>query len=148
MRRTVIAGLQKLKARVASRDRDELWLLLGMLALLGGILVIVNLAGEVIEGNTLEVDKRMLAGLRKADNPSQPIGPPWLELAAFDITALGGPTVLGMTVLAVVGFLVLHGMYRNAASCFSPAWAAGCSMTSSRSSSRARGPRWSRICAR
>lgn len=118
MRRTVIAGLQTLKTRVASRDRDELWLLLGMLALLGGILLIVNLAGEVIEGDTLEFDKRMLAGLRKADNPSQPIGPPWLELAAFDITALGGPTVLGMTVLAVVGFLVLHGMYRNAAFVF------------------------------
>jgi undecaprenyl-diphosphatase len=39
-------------------------------------------------------------------------------MAAFDITALGGPTVLGMTVLAVVGFLVLQGMYRNAAFVF------------------------------
>jgi undecaprenyl-diphosphatase len=114
----VAAGFQKLKARVTKRDRDELWLLLGTLALLAFILLILNLAGEVLEGDTLEFDKRMLAGLRKADNPAQPIGPPWLEIAAFDITALGGPTVLGMTVMAVVGFLLLHGMYRNAAFVF------------------------------
>ena len=82
------------------------------------VMVILNLAGEVLEGDTLEFDKRMLAGLRKADNPAQPIGPAWLEMAAFDITALGGPTVLGMTVAAVVGFLVLQGMYRNAAFVF------------------------------
>ena len=118
MRSRVQAGLQKLKTHVAARDRTELLLLVGTLALLGIILVIVNLAGEVLEGDTLEFDKRMLAALRKADNPSQPIGPAWLELAAFDITALGGPTVLGMTVLAVVGFLLLHGMYRNAAFVF------------------------------
>lgn len=107
-----------LKAHVAARDRIELLLLLGGLALLGIILVITSLTGEVLEGDTLEFDKRMLAALRKADNPAQPIGPAWLELMAFDITALGGPTVLGMTVLAVVGFLMLHGMYRNAAFVF------------------------------
>jgi len=118
MRAKVRAGLQALKAHVAARDRTELMLLLGTLALLGIILVILNLAGEVLEGDTLEFDKRMLAALRKADNPAQPIGPAWLEMAAFDVTALGGPTVLGMTVLAVVGFLVLQGMYRNAAFVF------------------------------
>ncbi len=118
MRARVQSGLQAVKARVATRDRSELLLLVGTLALLGIILVILRLAGEVLEGDTLEFDKRMLASLRKADNPAQPIGPAWLEMAAFDITALGGPTVLGLSVLAVVGFLVLHGMYRNAAFVF------------------------------
>src|SRR5829696_357046 len=108
------AGLRALKTRIVSRDRDELWLLLGTLALLGAVLLVLTLAGEVLEGDTLEFDKRLLQSLRKADNPAQPIGPAWLELAAFDITALGGPTVLGLTVLAVVGFLVLQGMYKNA----------------------------------
>lgn len=118
MRARVASGLQALKAHVAARDRTELLLLLGALVLLGIILVILTLAGHVLEGDTLEFDKRLLASLRKANNPAQPIGPAWLELAAFDITALGGPTVLGMTVLAVVGFMVLHGMYRNAAFVF------------------------------
>lgn len=118
MRAKLLSGLQGLKNRVAARDRTELLLLLGTLALLGIILVILTLAGEVLEGDTLDFDKRMLAALRKADNPAQPIGPAWLEMAAFDITALGGPTVLGMTVLAIVGFLILQGMYRNAAFVF------------------------------
>lgn len=118
MRAKVHSALRTLMGRVAARDRTELLLLLGTLALLGIILVIMNLAGEVLEGDTLDFDKRMLAALRKADNPAQPIGPAWLEMVAFDITALGGPTVLGMTVLAIVGFLVLQGMYRNAAFVF------------------------------
>ena len=35
--------------RFAARDRDELWLLVGTLVLLGVTLLIVNLAGEVLE---------------------------------------------------------------------------------------------------
>ncbi len=108
-------GLRRLVTRLASRDREELWLLLGTFALLGITLLVVNLAGEVLEGDTLEFDKRLLSSLRKADDPSQPIGPAWLEMAALDLTALGGPTVLGLTVFAVVGFLALQGTYRNAA---------------------------------
>jgi undecaprenyl-diphosphatase len=108
------AGLTAITARLVPREREELWLLLGALVLLGAVLIAANLAGDVLEGDTLEFDKRMLQALRKADDPSQPIGPAWLELAAFDVTALGGPTVLGLTVFAVVGFLVLQGLYRNA----------------------------------
>lgn len=108
------AGLRALGRRLVPRDRDELWLLLGSLILLAAVMLVANLAGRVLEGDTLEFDKRLLQALRKADNPSQPIGPAWLEFAAFDITALGGPTVLGLTVFAVVGFLVLQGLYRNA----------------------------------
>ena len=112
---TLLSVLTSLRTRVARRDRDELLLLVGMVTLLGAVLLIVNLAGEVLEGDTLDFDKRMLSALRKADNPSQPIGPPWLELAAFDLTALGGPTVLGLTVAAVAGYLLLMGLYRHAA---------------------------------
>lgn len=108
-------AVRDLRLRLASRDREELWLLAGTLVLLGIAFVVINLAGEVLEGDTLEFDKRMLAALRKADDPSQPIGPAWLEVAALDITALGSTSVLGLTVVAVVGFLVLQGLQRNAA---------------------------------
>lgn len=112
----MIAGLLRaIRARVERRDRDELFILVGMLALIGSVWIIANLAGEVLEGDTLEFDKKLLSALRKADDPSQPIGPAWLELAAFDLTALGGPTVLGLTVAAVTGYLLLHGLYRHAA---------------------------------
>jgi undecaprenyl-diphosphatase len=105
--------MRAIRARVEKRDRDELLILVGMLALIGSVWIITNLAGEVLEGDTLEFDKKLLSALRKADDPSQPIGPAWLELAAFDLTALGGPTVLGLTVAAVIGYLLLHGLYRH-----------------------------------
>jgi undecaprenyl-diphosphatase len=114
----VPALLTSLRTRLAKRDREELTLLLGLAGLVAIVWAIASLAGEVLEGDTLEFDKRMLSALRKADDPSQPIGPPWLELAAFDLTALGGPTILGLTVAAVVGYLLLYGLYRNAAFVF------------------------------
>ena len=115
MRRKAAAGFQKVAQRVISRDREELWLLLGTLVLLGVCLLVLNLAGEVLEGDTQHFDERILALLRKPEAPSEPIGPRWLEQVAFDITALGGPTVLGLTVAAVVGFLLLQALPRNAA---------------------------------
>lgn len=108
------AGLRAIKTRLLARDRAELLLLGGTFILLATVLLAVNLAGEVLEGDTLEFDKRLLQSLRKADDPQQPIGPAWLEVAALDVTAVGSATVLGLTVLAVVGFLVLQGMRRNA----------------------------------
>ena len=72
-----------------------------------------SLADMVFEGETRDFDEWMLSALRQPDNPSVPIGPWWLHHIANDITALGGPTVLGLTVIAVTGYLVLHGLYRN-----------------------------------
>jgi undecaprenyl-diphosphatase len=92
--------------------RELMFLLIG----LGGcvlVFVFLALAGEVMEGETLAFDKKIVLGLRKADDPSQPIGPAWITGALMDLTALGGPTVLCLVVLAVVGFLVLQKRYRT-----------------------------------
>ena len=85
---------------------------IGLVAVCGLFFVLV---GNVLEGDTQHFDERILQSLRKADDPSQPIGPRWLKIIAEDITALGSATVLGLAVCAVVGFLVLQGMYKNAA---------------------------------
>ena len=50
----------------------------------------------------------------RADDPSLPIGPRWLHAAALDITALGAAAVIGLSVAAIVGFLLLQGMHRTA----------------------------------
>src|SRR5204862_267545 len=51
---------------------------------------------------------------RKADDPSLPIGPAWVTSVLLDLTALGGPTVITLVVLAVVGFLLLQTRYWTA----------------------------------
>ncbi len=67
-----------------------------------------------MKGETLAFDKKIVLALRKVDDPSRPIGPAWITGVLLDLTALGGPTVLGLVVLAVVGFLVLQARYRTA----------------------------------
>jgi undecaprenyl-diphosphatase len=95
-------------------ERRELtWLLVG----LGGcilLLVFLKLASEVTEGETLAFDRKIVLAFRSPVDSSRPIGPPWIEGALLDLTALGGPTVLGLVVLSVVGFLVLQGRYWTA----------------------------------
>jgi undecaprenyl-diphosphatase len=76
--------------------------------------VFITLAGEVTEGDTQAFDTKILRALRSPDDPSKPIGPAWIEAALLDFTALGGPTVLALVVLAVIGFLLLQKRIRTA----------------------------------
>jgi undecaprenyl-diphosphatase len=101
-------------ARVKPRDRNELVLLVVGVVVLLLLFTASKLASEVVEGDTQQFDKQILAALRDPVNPSRPIGPAWLLSGALDITALGSATVLGLTVLAVAGFLLLQGMWRTA----------------------------------
>ena len=100
--------------RFRTLERRELMLLMlgvGVCLLLWGFLA---LASEVMEGDTSTLDTRILVALRKSDDPSRPIGPSWVENSLLDLTAIGGPTVLGLVVVAVVGFLVLQTRYHTA----------------------------------
>jgi undecaprenyl-diphosphatase len=95
-------------------ERKEItWLLVGLSACVL-LFVFVTLAGEVSDGDTTAFDTRILTALRSTDDPSKPIGPAWVEYAMLDLTALGGPTVLGLVVAGVLGFLLLQGRYHTA----------------------------------
>jgi undecaprenyl-diphosphatase len=100
-------------ARLGTRDRGELALLAGAIVFVLLLLMFIELAGDVREGETLKFDQRILLALRDPQNPSVPVGPRWLAGAALDLTALGSVTVIGLTVVAVSGFLFLQGMWRN-----------------------------------
>jgi len=100
--------------RLRRLERHEItWLVVGacVCLLLWGFL---SLADEVMEGDTATVDTRILRAFRKADDPSRPIGPEWVENSLLDLTALGGPTVLGLMVVSVAGFLLLQTRYHSA----------------------------------
>jgi undecaprenyl-diphosphatase len=67
----------------------------------------VTLAGEVMEHDTLALDRTLLLSLRNPANLADPIGPTWLEESARDFTGLGGHAILGLVTLATLGYLMM-----------------------------------------
>jgi undecaprenyl-diphosphatase len=67
----------------------------------------IEIAEEVFEGDTQAFDHWVLGLMRSAADPSDPIGPRWVEEMARDATALGGFAWLTFTVLVVAGYLWL-----------------------------------------
>ena len=107
-------GWMKQLTRLKPRDRTELAVLIGGIAILLLLVVFMKLASEVFAGETQSFDKQILLALRDPGDLSDPIGPRWMLSAALDITSLGSATVLGLTVFAVAGFLLLQGLWRRA----------------------------------
>lgn len=70
--------------------------------------VFAAIAGIVMDGDTLQFDRRLLTLLREPGDPTNPLGPVWLEEAVRDLTALGGSTLLTLFVLGVTGLLLLE----------------------------------------
>ncbi len=94
--------------------RHELGTLLMVLAVAAGVWGFVELAGEVLEGETTALDQRLFLALRNPTDPSEPLGPKWLVEVARDLTALGSIGVLVLLTLAVEGFLLLQRKVRAA----------------------------------
>jgi undecaprenyl-diphosphatase len=87
--------------------RPEVWILTAMFAIAGLILAFGHIAEEVLEGDSAKFDQTILLLFRRANDLSDPIGPPWLEEMARDITALGSYVVLGLVSCAVVIYLFM-----------------------------------------
>ncbi len=88
----------------------EIAIILASLALLG----FFKLTEEVIEGETLGFDQRVLLWFRNPADLSDPIGPAWLEVVMRDITALGGVLILGLLTIAACGYLWLSQRHKLA----------------------------------
>jgi len=87
---------------------------LALLILGFGLLAFIGIADEVLEGDTLRLDRWLLLALRTSGDPGDPLGPAWVEEMFRDFTALGGIGVLGLLTLASVGYLWLQGLRRVA----------------------------------
>lgn len=91
-------------------DRGPLMLAV-LLIIVVGTWGFIELADEVMEGETQTFDVWMIKALRQADDPATPIGPRWLHEAGRDLTALGGMVVTVGVTLAVCGYLLLVRKY-------------------------------------
>ncbi|HEX4134523.1 MAG TPA: phosphatase PAP2 family protein [Bryobacteraceae bacterium] len=90
----------------------ELGILVLLLAVTAGVWIFATLANDVREGETNSFDRRILLSLRHAD--LTPLGPPSVQEAVRDVSALGSDSLLGLATLIVAGFLVLDGKSRMA----------------------------------
>ncbi len=90
------------------RDTRIATLPVAMFAVAGlGVYGFLAIADEMAEGEIDAFDKALLLALRNPADPSDPVGPPWLEETALEITALGGYPLIVLTLAAVIGFLLV-----------------------------------------
>jgi undecaprenyl-diphosphatase len=87
----------------------ELRALAGMLLVAAGIWAFVELADDVVEGDTRAFDTAVLLALRNPADPSDPLGPQWVEELGRDITAFGGIGILTALTAAVAGYFWMRG---------------------------------------
>jgi undecaprenyl-diphosphatase len=92
MKRTTPDGPQRLLHWLGSH---EMTVLLAVAGIAAGVWMFAALAGEVMEGDTQAFDRTVLLALRQPGT-LVPLGPPAVQEAARDITALGGVAVLAM----------------------------------------------------
>jgi undecaprenyl-diphosphatase len=79
-----------------------------MLLLAAGLAVIfAKITEEMLEGDLHGFDRAILLALRRPDDPANPLGPLWLQVAARDVTSLGSPAVLTLITVAALGFVAL-----------------------------------------
>jgi undecaprenyl-diphosphatase len=93
---------------------DAMWLILSLFVAGGLVLGFGLLAEEVTEGDTSGFDRAVLIAFRSADDPTDLIGPPWLEEMGRDVTSLGSFAFLGFVSVAAVGYLLMVGKRRYA----------------------------------
>jgi undecaprenyl-diphosphatase len=88
---------------------------IGSLCVIAGcVWLFIQIADEVIEGETHAVDIRILRSLRSATDPEILQGPRWMRETMRDLTALGGYPILTLATLGVAGFLFLSRHSRDA----------------------------------
>lgn len=78
------------------------WVAIAVLLLLFGLIAL-----EVARGKRTALDQSLILALRSSTDPSQPIGQPWVQEAARDVTSLGSIIVVLITTTAIAGYLYL-----------------------------------------
>jgi undecaprenyl-diphosphatase len=106
-RRTSKRKVERMSQGLSRAWNSDSWPLVSILIIAALLFIFGLIAEEVAEGEALGFDRAVLLALRDAADPSRPIGPPWLLEAARDVTSLGSTVVIGLILIAVVGYFLL-----------------------------------------
>ncbi|MDQ0314116.1 phosphatase PAP2 family protein [Amorphus orientalis] len=93
---------------------NEFVMLAALFVVAAGLWGFAEIVDEVLEGESHEFDEAIMLALRTAGDTADPIGPPALEIAMRDITALGSFPVLFLIGAIAVGYLVVLRSYASA----------------------------------
>ncbi len=110
-------GTDQLRDSIAWRSSwnwAEFRVLLAIVLIAGTAFGIVQLAGEISEGETRAFDTAILLAFRNPADPADPIGPWWLEVMMKDVTSLGSTAVLTLITAAAIGYLLIERKYSAA----------------------------------
>ncbi|RWA60702.1 phosphatase PAP2 family protein [Mesorhizobium sp.] len=88
-------------------NKVEFPVLLAGLVIAGGLWGLVELMEVARATSPHAFDTEILLAFRHAGQPDSPIGPPWLEGAVRDVTALGSSAVLVLITTATIIYLLL-----------------------------------------
>lgn len=88
-------------------ERTELPVMLLVALVLAGIWLLVEVADEVLEGETHAFDEALLLMMRHPADLSDPLGPAWVEEMMRDFTGLGGVGVLVVLTAFALAYLLL-----------------------------------------
>lgn len=94
-------------------SRGEFAVLAALAVCAGGLYAFAEIVDEVLEGDTDPFDRAILAALRTAGDPTEPIGPRWLEVVFVDLTALGGYAIITTVAVLAVGYLAILRRWRT-----------------------------------
>lgn len=88
--------------------------LIALFLIAGGMWGFLALTDEIREGEQFRLDRQILLLFRDPGDPTDPIGPDWLEAGVRDVTALGGSVIITLLTLGTVGYLLLSGKRHTA----------------------------------
>lgn len=98
---------------ISKFSREEIGLLLIALLIIASVWIFIEIADEVLEGETRRFDEMVVKAFRDPNNLASPKGPEFMRAIVRDITALGGATLLPIILLIVFGFLILQRNYSS-----------------------------------
>lgn len=94
--------------------RFEARVLIALVLATGAVLAFLELADEMVEGETDALDRQLVLSLRTPGDLNNPIGSHNVEEAVRDVTALGGTTLVVVVTLVGVLAFAFHRRYRHA----------------------------------